>query len=262
MTYLMEAAGEGQRLLAQEAANPSADRLRLTGLRAGMRAVDVGCGAGAVTSSMLALVGSAGHVTALEPSPERLEEARAHVGNSPTVEFLRAGLPATGLADGSFDYAWCQYVLEYFKDPAPAVAELIRIVRPGGRIVAAEIDGFGLSYWPAPDGVERGKETFLSALAATGFDLFIGRKLYGLFRSAGLVDVRVHLSPFHVTAGAADDRLLADWQQRFEVLTPAMVPAFGGAEAYRRFADAYLALLRDEDAFKYSVTLTVVGTRP
>lgn len=261
MSYLMESAGEAQRLLAQEAANPSAHRLALTGLGPGQRAVDVGCGAGAVTAAMVAMVGPAGAVTALDPSAERLAEARSHIDASAPVTFIEGGLPDTHLPAGAFDYVWCQYVLEYLREPLGALRELVRLARPGGRVVVSEIDGFGLGYWPEPPAVRAGRDTFLAALASTGFDLFIGRKLYGLFLEAGLADVRVHLSPFHVTAGAADARLLDDWRTRFDALAPVMEPAFGGAAPYRAFADAYLELLADERAFKYSVILTVEGRR-
>jgi ubiquinone/menaquinone biosynthesis C-methylase UbiE len=262
MSYLMESAAEGRRLLAQEAANPSLERLRLTGLKEGDFAADVGCGAGAVTGLMARLVGERGRVTAIEPNADRLAEARAHVGQLPNVEFLEAGLPGINLSDAQFDYVWCQYVLEYFADPRPALKDLVRLTRRGGRLVVAELDGFGLAYWPVSPEVEAGKETFLRALASTGFDLFIGRKLYSYFREAGLTDVAAHVSPFHVTVGQADERLLADWRQRFEVLRPVMVPAFGTSEAYLRFAQSYLDLLASPDSFKYSVILTVSGRRP
>lgn len=261
MTYLMESEREARRLLAQEAANPSAARLRLTGLVSGHHAVDVGCGAGAVTSAMAAIVGAAGSVTAIDPSPERLDEARAQLAGAANVTFAAAALPATALPSDRFDYVWCQYVLEYLRDPRPAVRELVRLARPGGRVVVSEIDGFGLAYWPEPPAVAEGRDTFLAALASTGFDLFVGRKLFGYLQAEGLTDVRVHLSPFHMTAGAADAHLVEDWRVRFDALAPVMEPAFGGAARYRTFAGAYLDLLADPRAFKYSVILTAEGTK-
>lgn len=261
MTYVMESEQEARRLLAQEAANPSEARLRLTGLARGQHALDVGCGAGAVTSAMAAIVGPAGSVTAIDPSPERLEEARAHLAGVANVHFATGALPATGLPPDRFDYVWCQYVLEYLRDPRPALHELVRLARAGGRVVVSEIDGFGLAYWPEPPAVAIGRDTFLAALASTGFDLFVGRKLFGYLQDAGLTDVRVQLSPFHVTAGAADARLVEDWRVRFDALAPVMEPAFGSATSYRAFARAYLELLADPRAFKYSVILTAEGTK-
>ena len=87
-----------------------------------------------------------------------------------------------------------------------------------------------------------------------------GRKLFTLFREAGLREVSVHLSPLYVSAGA-NEQLIADYVQRFEVLTPVAMKAFGDERRYREFADAYLDLLADSDALKYAVALTVAGRR-
>jgi hypothetical protein len=90
----------------------------------------------------------------------------------------------------------------------------------------------------------------------------VGRKLYSLFRQAGLREVRVRLYPFYVVAGAAPEQLLEDWRTRFDALEPAMTPEFGGAGAYRAFCNEYLRMLEDEDALKYGVTLVTEGIKP
>lgn len=261
MSYLMESAVEAERLIAQERANPSVPRLVETGLKAGMAAVDVGCGAGEVTASMLSLVGPEGSVTGVEPSRQRLEVARRQLGASKNVTFVEGGLPSTGLPAGRFDYVWCQYVFEYFADPRPALDELVRLARPGGRVVVTDIDGLGLAHWPTTEVIEDGLLLFQRALRRTGFDLFVGRKLFQLFRAAGLTDVRVRAYPFYLVAGRADDRLMEDWRVRFETLAPVATPEFGGEEAYRRFVRAYLELFANDDALKYAIVLSTEGTR-
>lgn len=260
MSYLMESAGEGQRLLAQERANPSAVRLLQAGLSAGMKVADLGCGSGAVMTSILELVGPEGSVTGLDPSLERVEEARALVQGAANVEVKQGSLPATGLPEQAFDFTWSQFVFEYLREPQLALRELIRVTRPGGTVAVADVDGIGLAFWPRPAVLEEGVEPFMRALGSTGFDFFVGRKLFTWFRHAGLQDVKVHLSPLYVSAGA-DARLLADYTQRFEVLAPLAIQTFGSEERYWHFARAYLELLSDPDALKYAVVLTVSGRR-
>jgi hypothetical protein len=75
------------------------------------------------------------------------------------------------------------------------------------------------------------------------------------------VDVRVQLTPHHVTAGAADEAMLEDWRVRFAALRPVGLAAFGDEVAYEAFAAEYLSLLSNPDALKYSVVLTTIGTR-
>lgn len=262
MTYLMESAAEGERLLAQERQNPSRQRVVEAGVRRGMRVLDAGCGAGAVTAHLLELAGPDGHVTAFDASAERVALARQALGSPPQLSLEVRRLPETGLPAAAFDFAWSQFVFEYLGDPSAALGELVRLVRPGGTVAVAEIDGYGLGVWPVSPALEAGLTRFQQALVRAGFDLFVGRKLFSLFRRAGLADVRVQLSSFHVTAGPAEPAMLEDWRIRFDALAPVGRGAFGDAGAWERFTTEYLDLLANPDALKYAVVLTTVGTRP
>ena len=259
MSYMMEAPSEGQRLTAQECSNPSQPRLVAAGLGPGMRVVDVGCGAGATLPAMLELVGPSGHITAVEPNEERLAAAQVSTG-SPQVAFVRSSLPRISLPSASADFVWSQFVFEYLADPAAALEELIRIARPGGKVVVSDVDGVGLGLWPLPELVREGAPRFLRALARTGFDGDIGRKLFTLFHHAGLTQVRVHLSHLYLCAGAAE-RLYDDWVQRFKVLAPIGVPELGGQEQYERYCRAYLDALAAADTLKFAIVLVTEGTR-
>ena len=261
MSYLMESSREGGRLLQQENANPSTVRLVQAGLQPGMRVVDVGCGSGAVMPAMLERVGSEGFVTGIDVSPARVAEANTLISGSKNAHAQVGALPATGLPDAAFDFSWSQFVFEYLREPESSLRELIRITKPGGKVCVADIDGIGLAFWPRPAVVEEGIEPFMRALSSTGFDFFVGRKLFTWFKRAGLQDVSVHLSALYVAAGA-DERLVADYTQRFEVLAPIAVESFGGELRYQAFVKGYLAMLSDPEALKYAVVLTVTGHRP
>lgn len=256
----MESKGEAARLIAQERANPSRERLRAAGLEAGMRVADVGCGAGALASAMLEIVGPSGQVVGVDPSVERLAAARALAGDARNVEFRVGALPATGLEAKSFDFVWSQYVFEYLAEPRPALDELVRLARPGATVGVADIDGLGRTHWPVSRVAEEGLDTLVRALEKTGFDWFVGRKLFHLFRSAGLHDVTASVAPFFEIGGAADARMLSDWRLRFDALRAVAVPEFGSAERYDAFCEAYLAMLADADTFKYAVVITTRGT--
>lgn len=261
MTYLMEASDEGRRLLAQEDANPSRPRLIEAGLRAGHRALDAGCGPGGVLRDILDIVGPEGSAVGLDPSAERLEDARRILGGAGNLDLVRAALPSTGLPDASFDFVWCQYVLQYLRDPRAAIAELVRVTRPGGKVVVAEIDAHGHHNWPLPPALEDGGARLVRALERVGFDSFVGRKIFHHFRSAGLTDIRVRIAPFYVIAGPADERVIEDWRLRFRNLAPVAISEFGSASVYDAFVEGYLALLADPDALKYALILTTEGTR-
>ncbi|AGC44310.1 hypothetical protein MYSTI_02994 [Myxococcus stipitatus DSM 14675] len=261
MNYIMESAEETRRLLLQEQVDDARSLLLATGLSPGDQALDAGCGPGGITRTMADIVGVTGGVTGLDMSEVRLSEAVQRCMGMSQARFIQGDIRRTGLPDAHFDYTWSQYVLEYLKDPEAAVSELLRVTRPGGRVVVSEIDGQGLNNWPMPEGLEEGARTFERGLAAQGFDLFVGRKLFKVFRRLGLRDVRVHVVPQYIVAGVADGRFLDDWRTRFAALAPAVAPAFGSRVAYEAFCDAYLRMLEDPDTLKYSVLVITEGVR-
>ncbi len=108
-------------------------------LRAGERVLDVGAGTGAVASQAASLVGSAGHVTAMDISSQMLNLARRRaialqLRNMTCCEGRAEQIPA---ASSSFDVVLASLSLMYVIDRAAAVREIARVLRPRGRFVAA-----------------------------------------------------------------------------------------------------------------------------
>lgn len=259
--YIMESRGETQRLVEQERVDEVRQALVLTGLEPGARVLDAGCGPGVISETIADVVGPAGQVLGIDLSEERLREASQRCQHRAGLRFQRADVLRTGLPDGAFDYTWSQYVFQYLPQRRAALDELIRVTRPGGRVVVSEIDGFGLGNYPFPEPLQESCRLFVEGLSRTGFDLFVGRKLFHEFRQAGLLEVRVHVLPQYVVAGVADARLMEDWRTRFEALAPHVVPVFGSPAAYEVHCRDYLRMLADPDTLKYAVRLVTEGRR-
>ncbi|HZI06799.1 MAG TPA: methyltransferase domain-containing protein [Archangium sp.] len=263
MRYIMESSDETRRLLVQERTGNAREALLLAGLKPGDRVLDAGCGPGGITETIAELVGPSGQVTGMDLSEERLAEARQINRRRPQVRFCQGDVRRTGLADASFDFTWCQFVLQYVADRPAALQELVRVTRPGGKVVISEFDGFGLLNWPFPEALREWSQRFVEVVTrTTGFDIFVGRKIFTEMRRMGLGNVRVHLLPQHVIAGAADMAMMLDWETRFSTLEPVVAAALGGLDSYRAMCREYLQLLADPDALKYSVLLVTEGTRP
>jgi len=96
----------------------------------GLRWLDVGCGNGAFTEKIIARCAPA-TVMAIDPSDEQLVFARTRPG-AKTAKFEVGDAQKMSFGDGTFDVAIMALVLAFLLDPAKAVAEMTRVVRPGG----------------------------------------------------------------------------------------------------------------------------------
>lgn len=100
---------------------------------AGDRVLDVATGTGLVAAELIRQKGCA--VVGLDQSPEMLALARERL---PAVELVEASAESLPFADASFDALTFTYLLRYVDDPGATLAELTRVVRPGGTIAALE----------------------------------------------------------------------------------------------------------------------------
>lgn len=119
-----------------------------SGIATGMRALDVGCGPGALTSELVVRLGAA-HVSAVDPSPPFVAECRARNPGADVREASAEALPYPGDA---FDAVLAQLVLHFVPDPAAAAAEMFRVLRTGGVAAACVWDfegGMGVlrAFW-------------------------------------------------------------------------------------------------------------------
>lgn len=103
--------------------------------RKGMRILDLAAGTG---TSSAALAAQGAHVVAADFSEGMLAEGRKRHASNPLIEFVHADAIALPFEDDSFDAATISYGLRNINDPRAALAEMRRVVKPGGRIVIAE----------------------------------------------------------------------------------------------------------------------------
>jgi demethylmenaquinone methyltransferase/2-methoxy-6-polyprenyl-1,4-benzoquinol methylase len=117
--------------------------VRAAGVREGDTAVDVACGTGDLTEH-LARTG-AGAVTGIDFTPEMLEVARRKLTRLPgaareKVRYAEGDAMALPLENASADVVTIAFGIRNVQDPAAAVREFARVLRPGGRLVILEFD--------------------------------------------------------------------------------------------------------------------------
>jgi len=108
----------------------------LAAVRAGQRALDVGCGPGALTAELVTRLGSTA-VAAVDPSRSFVDAARAR---NPGVEVLQASAEHLPFPDHAFDAALAQLVVHFMSDPIAGLAEMRRVTRREGVVAACVWD--------------------------------------------------------------------------------------------------------------------------
>jgi ubiquinone/menaquinone biosynthesis C-methylase UbiE len=108
-------------------------------LQAGQRVRDVGTGTGVVAAQAASRVGVQGHVVAVDLSPALLAAAqqRCMAPNLRQIIVREGRAEAIPVADQAFDVVLASLSVMYVLDRAAAARELARVLRPGGRVVAA-----------------------------------------------------------------------------------------------------------------------------
>ncbi|MFJ3825559.1 methyltransferase domain-containing protein [Streptomyces nodosus] len=190
--YLMDgsAPNERDRLGAIESTyDPGTLRhLSRLGLGPGSRVLVAGAGGGSLLPWLSEAVGDSGSVLATDIETQHLT-ATEQPANVTVLrhDFLTEEFPAD-----TFDLVHARLILIHFPQREHILARLVRALRPGGRLLVEEYD-WG-SYGPVGSpGQNESARALIDKLAGFyrlhGFDPFVGRKLPGMLRRAGLVDV-------------------------------------------------------------------------
>lgn len=170
-------------------------------LHAGMRVLEVGCGTGAVVREVAVKV-TPGEVTGIDREEAQVETARqlATEQGLRNVHFLQGDASTLDFPDASFDAAYCRFVLEHVLNPAGVLAEMSRVVKPGGWVCAYEWEAGSFTNYPEFAAIALAWQSIYRWQEALGGDPWIGRKLYGLFRQSALEEVRAEGRVWTITA--------------------------------------------------------------
>jgi len=237
--------------------------IRRYGLPDNAEILDAGCGTGEI-SSRLATLFPQGTVLAVDVLDEHLALARRRFADfGGRLRFENRSVYDLGLPDSAFDLTVCRHVIQSIPHPDRVLAELIRVTRSGGRIHVIAEDYGMIHFEPrALDPEAFWREGPKAFGAATGTDLHIGRKAYGLVRRLGLIEVSVDfvvVDPLRVSR----DTFASIWQAWRDgyALAVAEHTRFSQEEFIAHFDDM-LATLRDPEGYGVWFVPIVSGRVP
>ena len=159
--------------------------LALAGITPGETVLDLGSGAGFDAFLAAARVGPAGRVIGIDMTPQMIAQARANAakGDYANVEFRLGDIENMPVESNSVDLVISNCVLNLVPDKGKAFSEIVRVLRPGGRVAISDIvlDG------PLPDSLKGDESAYCSCISGA-----IGREEYLMkLKEAGVQDVAV-----------------------------------------------------------------------
>ncbi|MET9496312.1 class I SAM-dependent methyltransferase [Streptomyces sp. NPDC006552] len=165
------------------------------GIQPGWRVLDAGCGSGDFLPWLAELVGPDGQVSAVDLAAENAALARRRLPGHPALSPARVhqgDLRSLPWPDDTFDAVWCANTVQYLDDAelGQVLAELRRVVRPGGIVAVKDLDAHLITARPA--GPYLFSDFFRAAGARPGYarQLLRTRDLYRHVEAAGFRDVR------------------------------------------------------------------------
>lgn len=231
-------------------------RYDLLDLHPGDHVLDVGCGLGEDSRELALLVAPRGRVVGIDSSAAMVARARNRSRKfGRAIKFALGDAHDLKFADAGFAACWSERVLQHLSDPARAVTEMVRVVKPGGRIVLFEPDHSTLVIDAADRTTTR---SIVSTLVDSIRSSWIGRALLGLLKENGLRDVMIIPTPLLSYSLSNTNELL-----RLDATAKAAVKRglITSKEAAQWFAD-----LRQREAagrfFGCLLCFTAVGRKP
>lgn len=219
---------------------------RALDLGPGQRCVDVGCGPGAYARFLAQELGPDGQVIGIDLDRGLLNSGRTRVleeGSQSSVWLVQGDALHLPLDDNVADVVFCNLLLWILPEPGQAIAEMVRVVKPGGLVCASDLDGsLSVRYDEDPHYLalaEKSAQAFITGVRKVyGSDFQIGRKLPALFQRCGLTNLRAYPRLFVNLAcdlhGGTMNEVLGDSEWRLALMNRNDQPGIDSWERSKR----------------------------
>ncbi|HVG22326.1 MAG TPA: methyltransferase domain-containing protein [Blastocatellia bacterium] len=254
---------EIKRLYHQANLNPEKEGRNLInfGLRDGMSVLEVASGPGFVTEWLSKLAPN-GSITCVEIDPTLIQHAEGYLKDKAASPYriIEGSVMNMDLPDNTFDFAFVRLLYEHLEDTVAATKEIMRVLKPGAKLVVAEGDNaFNNITDPFFKEVQPIREKMVALQFAQGGNVMIGRGLYRVFKSAGLENIDIEAVAAH-----SGDKGLEWFYPQFnpERLAPGVKEGIITEDEYQLFRSTVEKFMSSKDSFYLRILLMVCGQKP
>ena len=229
---------------------------RMLDLHEGSSVLEAGCGVGFDALRLAGRVGTGGSVTGVDLSETMIRQAESYAaGTGLPAKFQTGDLHRLEFPGGTFDAVRIDRTLQHIPDPGLVIAELGRVLGPGGRLVAIEPDWGSPLFDPAEKGLTRRILDYFCDIVPCGW---IGRQLPRLLRDAGLKNISIVPQPVVLTDYTTVSRVFALPEMLHAAVSAGVLTGDESSEWQQRLSDA------DAEGrfFCAWMFITVGGTKP
>lgn len=162
--------------------------LEAAGIGNAHRAADIGCGTGTMSRWLAERMGDGSKVDAVDISEDQLDVARTlqPAAGAGTITYSLASAYEPTLPEAQYDIVFVRLVLCHLKEPNKAVAEMAKLLKPGGRLVLVDMDRYSFMAMPPSEHYRRWLERGREHQHNIGVDYAVGTRLHELLSGAGL----------------------------------------------------------------------------
>jgi SAM-dependent methyltransferase len=259
--YAIDTDEECERLDAQALLAGITDHLKHIPARPGMRILDAGCGSGSMARE-IARAASGSAVVGIDLRDKYVDYARrrAEADGIRNLAFETGDVRQLHFADASFDIIWTKYLLQWVADPMRAMHEFARVLKPGGLLISANFDGFGVTHDPPDPAIQPMIEFVFEGLV----DPFIGRKMAGMCRDCGLtqIDVKMETDRVFTVVGTIDPERRRNWEIQWSGARSRTAELLGSKALADAFVEPFMAYQDRPDTTSYCTLYIITARKP
>lgn len=230
------------------------------GLVPGATVLDLGSGPGFVSRDIAGRLGPSGRLTCLDESPVWHRELAKLEWPCP-VDFVQSRVEDVDLAASTYDLVFSRWVFSFLPDLDPVLKNVMRALKPGGRVVIQDYNHEGISVFPKSAGFEAVVRCTREFYRGSGGNAWVAGALPAALRRAGFA--RIDVQP-NVKAGGPGSGVFR-WA---DVFFPIFSGIFVGkglmtSDERARFLDEWEALKGDPDALFFSpIVCDIIAVKP